>query len=138
MSIHIFEGDCFSVFATPQMINLFMDPTLVQADVTFPGIPGFPYLMNMVVFTMHYQIVARVLMSRVTTTAYKTAISKILRLVTKIHPEFDHGKHILGWILGFSQVQRDGLSAILGENASAVIRGCEGPFKRNFQKISTW
>ena len=52
MSLQIFEGDCFSVFATPQMINLLIDPTLVQAEVTFPGIPGFPYLMNMVVFTM--------------------------------------------------------------------------------------
>jgi hypothetical protein len=38
------------------------------------------------------------------TTAYKTAILKILRLVTNIHPEFGHGKHILGWILGYSQV----------------------------------
>jgi hypothetical protein len=71
------------------MLNLLKDATFVQADVTFPGIQGFPYLMNMVAFnffTMQFQVVARILMSRVTTTAYKTAISKILRLVTNIHP----------------------------------------------------
>jgi hypothetical protein len=75
-------------------------------------------------------------MSRVTTTAYKTSISKVLQLVTNIHPEFEHGKHILGWILDFSMAQRDGLAANLGENASAVIRGCEVHFMRNVQKIS--
>ncbi|KAK4005674.1 hypothetical protein OUZ56_010716 [Daphnia magna] len=121
------------------MLNLLKDATFVQADVTFPGIQGFPYLMNMVAFnffTMQFQVVARVLMSRVTTTAYKTAISKILRLVTNIHPEFEHGQHIIGWILDFSLAQRDGLAANLGENACAVIRGCEVHFKRNVQKIS--
>jgi hypothetical protein len=42
-------------------------------------------------------------LSLVTITAtYKKAISKILWLVTNIHPELYHGKHIIGWIIGFS------------------------------------
>ena len=120
------------------MLNLLKDAEFVQADVTFSGIQGFPYLMNMVIFnfcTMRYQV-ERIFMSRVTTTAYKTSISQVLQLVTNIHPEFEHGNHILGWILDFSMVQRGGLAANLGKNTSAVIRGCEVHFMQNVQKIS--
>lgn len=36
------------LFATPKMMEVFAESTFVEADVTFPGIVAFPYLLNVV------------------------------------------------------------------------------------------
>ena len=65
---------------TPQMSQAFALSTFVQADVTFPGcqVLKYMYLLNIVTFnelTMKWQVVARALMSRMTS-AYRTAFDK--------------------------------------------------------------
>ena len=50
-----FEGDdFFCVFATPQMLSVFYNSEFVELDVTYPGIQGFPYLLNMVLFNISF------------------------------------------------------------------------------------
>lgn len=109
------------------MLSLLKDAQFVEIDVTFPGNKAFPYLLNMVTFNygvMKFQVVARILMSELSTAAYKNAIMKVLRLTNNFHPEFCFGLHVKGWHqLDFSIAQRDGLAANLGQKYSEVIRG---------------
>lgn len=135
-----FEGDAdFAVLATPHMLSLLKDAQFVEIDVTFPGNKAFPYLLNMVTFNYHvmkFQVVARILMSKLSTAAYKNAIMKVLRLTNNFHPEFCFSVHVKGWQLDFSIAQRDSLAANLGQKSSKVIRGCEAHFKRNVKKVA--
>lgn len=135
-----FEGDAdFAVLATPHMLSLLKYAQFVEIDVTFPGNKAFPYLLNMVTFNYHvmkFQVVARILMSKLSTAAYKIAIMKVLRLTNNFHPEFCFGVHVKGWQLDFNIAQRDGLAANLGQKSSEVIRGCEVHFKRNVKKVA--
>ncbi len=127
------------VFATPQMLLVLAEASFVQADVTYPGIKSFPYLMNFVTFnelTMQFQVVGRVLMTRVTREAYKQAFEELFKLTTEEYPEFDNGSNVRAWIVDFSLAQLGGLSDNLGENACEVIRGCEVHFNRNLLKIA--
>lgn len=121
------------------MLEVLNEARYIEADVTFPKTTAFPYTLNMASFnyeTMKYQTVARVMMTQLTIAAYKTAFSTILRLTTNLHPEFQLGKDVRGWLLDFSAPQRDGLAASLGDQASSVIRGCLVHYKRGVKKIA--
>ena len=127
------------VFATPQMLEVLAESLFVEADVTFPGITTFPYLLNIVAYnhlTIQFQVVARVLMSSLTAEAYKLAFGKVFSITTNLYPEFNHGAEVKGWILDFSSAQHQGLAKIIGEKASEVIRGCEVHFMRAVKKIA--
>ncbi len=123
-----FGGACdYAVFATPQMLRIFSEALFVEADVTFPGSASFPYLLNIVTFNYemnHFQTVARVIMSKLTTSAYKNAFEKVFQLVDECHPEFEGGKNVVAWILDFSLAQMDGLSSVMKQfDARDKIRG---------------
>lgn len=63
------------------MLSLLKDAQFVEIDVTFPGNKAFPYLLNMVTFNygvMKFQVVARILMSKLSTASYKNAIMKVI------------------------------------------------------------
>lgn len=127
------------VFATPQMLEVLSESIFVEADVTFPGITTFPYLLNIVAYnhlTIQFQVVARVLMSNLSAEAYKLAFDKVFSITTNLHPEFNHGAEVKGWILDFSSAQYQGLAQTIGEKASEVIRGCEVHFMRVVKKIA--
>lgn len=128
------------VFATPQMLEVLAESLFVEADVTFPGITTFPYLLNIVAYnhlTIQFQVVARVLMSSLTAEAYKLAFGKVFSITTNLYPEFNHGAEVKGWILDFSSAQHQGLAKIIGEKATEVIRGCEVHFMRAVKKSQT-
>jgi len=128
-----------AVFATPQMLRVMSDALFIQADVTFPQTSAFPYLLNIVCFnheTLQFQAVARVLMNNLSALAYKMAFTKVFEIATKIHPEFEEGKHVNAWIVDFSTSQHSGLSAAIGVKASQIIRGCDVHFKRNVKKVA--
>jgi len=123
------ESD-YAVFATPQMLEILAESDFVEADVTFPGCASFPYVLNMVAFNLrcnHFQVVARVVMSRLTAAAYRRSFNKVFEIATNIHPEFDHGSNVVAWIVDFSLPQYDGLASAInaGEQsqARAKIRG---------------
>ena len=127
------------VFATPQMLEVLAESLFVEADVTFPGITTFPYLLNIVAYnhlTIQFQVVARVLMFSLKAEAYKLAFGKVFSITTNLYPEFNHGAEVKGWILDFSSAQHQGLAKIIGEKASEVIRGCEVHFMRAVKKIA--
>ena len=131
-------GD-FVYFATPQMLTVLNEARFIEADVTFPRTKEFPYLLNMSSFnfeTLRYQVVARVLMTHLTVAAYKEAFAKVLELTTNIHPEFEFGKGVRGWLLDFSEPQRDGLAANLGDQGTKVIIGCLVHYKRGVKKVA--
>ena len=103
------------------MLTVLNEARFIEADVTFPRTKEFPYLLNMSSFnfeTLRYQVVARVLMTHLTVAAYKEAFAKVLELTTNIHPEFEFGKGVRGWLLDFSEPQRDGLAANLGDQGT--------------------
>lgn len=63
------------------MLEVLNEARIIQADVTFPGAKSFPYVLNMVSFnyeTLTHQVVARVLMTSLTMSAYKTVFGKVL------------------------------------------------------------
>ena len=128
------------VLATPQMMSRLAEAVFLQADVTFPEMRDFRYLLNLVTFnyeTLLFQTVARVLMNNLSSFAYKFAFSKVFEIATVLHPEFEKGQNLKAVILDFSTAQREGLSEVLGENsASKTIRGCEVHYQRNVKKVA--
>ena len=128
-----------AVFLTPQMSQTFSLSVFVEADVTFPGCQVLKYLLNIVTFnelTLKWQVVARALVSRMTTTAYKAAFRKILDVVTAEHPEFKRGQETVAWVVDFSDAQAAALEETLGEMALKVIRGCKVHYIRLCHKIA--
>ena len=129
-----------AVLATPQMLEILSESLFVLLDVTFPLTHTFPYLLNVVAYnhtTLEYQVVTRVLMSKLTSAAYKAALEQILIITTNIHPEFDHGSAVKSWVVDFSEAQANGLAENLGkEKASQVIRGCNVHYMRNAEKTA--
>lgn len=127
-----------AVLATPQMIAILSESLFVQLDVTFPQMHTFPYLLNMVAYnytTLEFQVVARVLMSKLTAKAYKSAFEAIFSTTTNLHPGFDNGFLVKAWIVDFSEAQSNGLAQNLGEKAE-VIRGCSVHFMCNAEKTA--
>lgn len=123
--------------ATPQMLELLADAEFVQADLTFPKTRVFPYLLNMVTYNqqrLEFQVVARVLMSRLTGNAYKKAFQQVFEITTNCHPHFNHGNAITSWIVDFSEAQYNGIAANLDKESDLVIRGCDIHFRRNAEK----
>ena len=111
------------------MLRLFAEALFIEVDVTVPGSASFPYLLNVVTFNYEmnqFQTVTRVLMSKLTTSAYKNAFQKIFQLVEEFHPEFDGGKNVIAWIVDFSLPQLDGLSSVV--NQSDVRQKIRGNF----------
>ncbi len=112
------------------MLEILAESDFVEADVTFPGCASFPYVLNMVAFNLrcnHFQVVARVVMSRLTAAAYKRSFAKVFEIATNIHPEFDYGSNVVAWIVDFSLSQYDGLASVINASepsqARAKIRG---------------
>lgn len=109
------------------MLRIFSEALFIEVDVTFPGSASFPYLLNVVTFNYEmnqFQTVTRVLMSKLTTSAYKKAFQKIFQLVDEFHPEFEGGKNVIAWILDFSLPQLDGLSSVIKQSdVRQKIRG---------------
>jgi hypothetical protein len=123
--------------ATPQMLELLAEAEFVQADVTFPKTRVFPYLLNMVTCNqqrLEFQVVARVLMSRLTGDAYKKAFHKVFEITTNCHPHFNQGNGITAWIVDFSEAHYNGIAANLEKEWDLVIRGCDVHFRRNAEK----
>ena len=50
-----------------------------------------------------------------------------------IHPEFENGKDVKGWIVDFSMVQRQGLESDL-VNKAVFILECNFHYKRGVKK----
>ena len=129
-----------AVLAAPQMLEILSESFFVLLDVTFPLTHTFPYLLNVVAYnhtTLEYQVVTRVLMSKLTSAAYKAALEQILIITTNIHPEFDHGSAVKSWVVDFSEAQANGFAENLGkEKASQVIRGCNVHYMRNAEKTA--
>lgn len=68
-------------FFPTRMLELLNEARVMEADVTFPGAKSFSYVLNMVSFnyeTLNHQVVARVLMTRLAVSAYKTVFGKVL------------------------------------------------------------
>ena len=128
-----------AVLATPHMMSVLSTALFVQADVTFPGTKAFPYLLNMVTFnhgSLEFEVVARVLLSKISAKAYKEAFGKVFGITTQLHPEFENGANVLGRIVDFSDAQYTGLAHNIGDRASEVIRGCSVHYKRNVDKVA--
>ena len=128
-----------AVLATPHMMSVLSTALFVQADVTFPGTKAFPYLLNMVTFnhgSLEFEVVARVLLSKISAKAYKEAFGKVFGIATQLNPEFENGANVLGWIVDFSDAQYTGLAHNIGDRASEVIRGCSVHYKRNVDKVA--
>jgi len=86
---------------------------------------------------MVFQTVARVLLNRLTTEAYKIVIREIFASTTKEHPGFDHGQHVSAWIVDFSKSQYNALADCIGKKtARSHIVGCKVHYQRNVQKIA--
>ena len=127
----------YAVMATPQMLELLAESEFVQADVTFPKTRVFPYLLNMVAYNprrCEFQVVARVLMSRLSGDAYKKAFGKVFEITTNCHPHFDNGNGVTAWIVDFSDAQYNGIASNLENIPDFVIRGCSVHFQRNAEK----
>ena len=133
------NGD-FAFLATPQMLEVLNESRFVEVDVTFPTWKWMKYEMNFVAFnyeTLQYQPVFRVLLTRLDTASYNEAFRSCFRITTNIHPEFNQGKDVVGWVMDFSVAQRQGLEANLGQqNAAESIRGCQVHFQRCVDKVA--
>lgn len=109
------------------MKRIFSEALFIEAHVTFPGSASFSYLLNIVTFNYkmnHFQIVSRVIMSKLTKSAYKNAFEKVFQLVDECHPEFEGRKNVAAWILDFSLAQMDGLSSLMKQfDARDKIQG---------------
>ena len=116
-----FVGDeGFSILATPQMLDTFSSALFVEFDVTYDEIKGLRYVAHAVAFNhllMTFQPVAKILMSRITSGAYRKAVKKLLELMTNFHPEFKNGKNLALWQVDYSLAQRDALEDSIGNNA---------------------
>ena len=135
-------GDDFKmvILQTPLMAEVLSFAQFVQADVTFPSNSTFKYLLNIVTFneeSMVFQVVARVMLNRLTAAAYKKAFGEVFKITTSLHPHFDNGSKVEDWIVDFSLAQRDGLAANLGKKtARARIVGCKVHYQRNVRKMA--
>nr|CAH0107487.1 unnamed protein product [Daphnia galeata] len=77
---HMMNRSTTQFFPT-RMLELLNEARVMEADVTFPGAKSFSYVLNMVSFnyeTLNHQVVARVLMTRLAVSAYKTVFGKVL------------------------------------------------------------
>lgn len=86
--------------------------------------------------TFVFQTVSRVLMNRLTVSAYKFAFEKVFQCVTNIHPEFEYGNDVKTFIVDYSLAQHSGLSSAVGERACEMIRGCSVHYQRMAQKVA--
>lgn len=131
------DRDMFiAVFATPQMLHTFSLAAFVEADVTFPGCQVFKYLLNVVTFnnlTLKWQVVARALLSKMTTAAYQTAFENIVQIVRTEHPSFE-AQDIALWVVDFSDAQAAALEETL--KPSTNIRGCYVHYIRLCHKVA--
>ena len=122
------------------MAEVLSQAIFVEADVTYPGNLSFPYLLNIVTYneeTMVFQTVARVLLNKLTTAAYRRAFEEVFQITTNLHPCFNGGREVLFWIVDFSSAQYEGLAANIGKKeARARIVGCKVHFQRNARKIA--
>ncbi len=139
--MHDFSGDFkMVVLQTPQMAEVLSQAIFVEADVTYPGNLSFPYLLNIVTYneeTMVFQTVARVLLNKLTTAAYRRAFEEVFQITTNLHPCFNGGREVFFWIVDFSSAQYEGLAANIGKKeARARIVGCKVHFQRNARKIA--
>jgi hypothetical protein len=94
----------YAVMAIPQMLELLAESEFIQADVTFPKTRVFPYLLNMVAYNpkrCEFQVVAGVLMSKLSGDAYKKAFGKVFEITTNCYPHFDHGNGVFSMDCGF-------------------------------------
>lgn len=121
------------------MLRTLSESLFVQADVTYPQTAAFRYLLNIVCFnyeTLQFQAGARILMNNLSTQAYEKAFGKAMEVTTNVHPGFENGKIVQGWILDFSTSQLDGLKKLLGDDADEKVRGCDVHFMRNGKKVA--
>ena len=114
------------VFMTPYMMRVFSEGEYFEADVTFPGLPAFKYLLNITTFNcgaLRHDVVARVLMTRVTGKCYKDVFNHLFELITDNFGGFKKGDVILGITVDFSLAQANGIDASL-KDGRKVLKGC--------------
>lgn len=130
----------FALLATPQMLEVLNESRFVEVDVTFPTWKWMKYEMNFVAFnyeTLQYQPVFRVLLTRLDTASYNEAFCSCFCITINIHPDFNQGQDVGGWVMDFSVAQRQGLEANLGQQKAAEsIRGCSVHFQRCVDKVA--
>ena len=93
-------------FASPLMAKI-----VSGADVTYPSVKDFPYLLNIVAFnclTMEYMVCARASMDRVNVNAYKLAFSEIFKAVKNHYPKFNEKERICAILIDYSDAQMQG------------------------------
>ena len=133
-------GRNFAFFVAPNQALLLKDALHLFIVITCTGNSTFPYLLNMVAFndlTLNFNTVSRVLCSRQDGKAYATAISKVFRHVTKLHPTFKDGANIRQIMADFERAQYNGLQKELGGDlAKNIIRGCSVHWKTSVNKVN--
>ena len=129
-----------ALLMSAQMSSVMSEAEFICADVTFPDVTPYKYLMNFTCFNylLHkWQITARVLMTSLTAEAYAKTFEIAFKACTNINPEFDMGNNIEGFIVDFSDAQAKGFETTVGETKAAeVLRGCRVHWMRQAMKLS--
>lgn len=101
--MHGFSGDFkMVVLQTPQIHEVLSQAIFVEADVTYLGNLSFSYLLNFVTYneeTMVFQTVARVLLKKLTTAAYKRTFKEVFYITIHLHPGLTMGAGSIFWIV---------------------------------------
>ena len=124
-----------------QMSSVLASSEFICMDVTYPDVNLYRYLMNIAALNLQlieWQVVIRVLMSRLTTKAYSTtAFGMVANECTAEYPAFQNGEGIVGILLYFSDAQAKGVKSVLGcQKAAEILRGCKVHWLRQAGKQS--
>eukprot|EP00112_Aurelia_sp_Birch-Aquarium-sp1_P022077 Seg6109.1 transcript_id=Seg6109.1/GoldUCD/mRNA.D3Y31 product="hypothetical protein" protein_id=Seg6109.1/GoldUCD/D3Y31 len=127
-----------ALFMSPQMSSVLANSDFICADVTFPDVAFYKYLLNVAAFNlilMEWQVVARVLMTRMSSKAYTNAFDLIFTACTSDSPAFENGQGIVGIVVDFSDAQAKGVENVMGcKKAAEVLRGCRVHWMRQAER----
>lgn len=93
------------------MAKVITSADFIVADVTFPNVKEFPYLLNVVAFnylTMEYMVCARVNMDRVSAKVYQMAFMEIFSCLNRYYPEFEEKSWAPAIVVDYSEAQIKG------------------------------
>ena len=127
-----------ALLMSPQMSSVMATSEFLCADVTFPEVTHYKYLLNITCYNFllqKWQVTARVMMNRLTAMAYEKSFELAFKCCTDSDPEFENGKNIVGFVVDFSDAQAKGFESVVGESkAIEVLRGCRVHWMRQAMK----
>eukprot|EP00112_Aurelia_sp_Birch-Aquarium-sp1_P014358 Seg3094.1 transcript_id=Seg3094.1/GoldUCD/mRNA.D3Y31 product="ATP-dependent DNA helicase RecQ" protein_id=Seg3094.1/GoldUCD/D3Y31 len=128
-------------FVSRLMAKVITSADFIVANVTFPNVKEFPYLLNVVAFnylTMEYMVCARVNMDRVSAKVYQMAFMEIFSCLNRYYPEFEEKSWAPAIAVDYSEAQIKGITNAVGkEKAFAILKGCKVHWMRSVLRIGS-